>query len=123
MHNYKYYNSNPKQLRIKDCVYRAISTATGLHYEAVHNLLELTSKEFGCDKLCVCCYNNLLEYILCYPRFDCNFKNTVSEISNKYPNNNLIIRIDAHLTASVNGNVLDIWDCSNEYVDCYWIVK
>ena len=108
---------------MKDCVCRAISTATGLCYEAVHNLLELTANEYDCEKLCVCCYNYLLEDILCYKKFDCNFKYTVNDIADMYPRNNVIIRVQEHLTTSVNGTILDIWDCSDEKVDCYWIVQ
>ena len=122
MHNYKYYNSNPNQLRIKDCVYRAISTATGLCYEAVCNLLDITAEYYSCDKLCVCCYSYLLEDLLCYRRFDCDFKLTVQDVALKYPNNKLIIRVAEHLTSSLNGTILDIWDCSEEFVDCYWII-
>ena len=120
--DYQYYNRNPDNKHIKDCVCRAISTATSLHYEAVNNLLDLTARVYKCDKLCVCCYHNLLESILCYERINCNFKQTVSEISEKYPRHTLIIRVDAHLTSSINGTILDIWDCSKELVDCFWIV-
>lgn len=119
---YKYYNHNPDNLRLKDCVCRAISTATGLCYEAIDNLLELTSKVYGCDKLCVCCYSNLLEDVLCYTRQECHFRKTVEDIATEYPRNKVIIRVDAHLTTSVYGNILDIWDCSDEPVDCFWIV-
>lgn len=119
---YKYYNHNPNNFKLKDCVCRAISTATGLCYEAVDNLLEMTAREFECDKLCVCCYSNLLEDVLCYSRTNCNFKKTVEEIAAEHPKNRLIIRVDAHLTTSINGNILDIWDCSDELVDCFWVV-
>jgi hypothetical protein len=120
---YKYYNHNPNNLKLKDCVCRAISTAVGLRYEAVDNLLELTANFNKCDKLCVCCYNKLLEDILCYDRVDCNFKRTVNEIAESHPRDKVIIRVDAHLTTSIYGNILDIWDCSEELVDCYWIVS
>ena len=123
MHSYKYYNRNPNRLHLKDCVCRAISTATGLCYEAVHNLLDITATQYNCEKLCVCCYHNLLEDILCYPRFECNFKKTVQEVSFEYPKNKLIIRVKEHLTSSINGTILDIWDCSDELVDCFWIVN
>lgn len=83
----------------------------------------MSAKEFDCEELCVCCYNRLLEDILCYPRFDCEFEETVSEIASKYPRNRVIIRIDAHLTTGIYGTILDIWDCSDELVDCYWIVN
>lgn len=122
MSNYRYYNRNPYDIHISDCVCRAISTATNLKYEAVDNLLELTAEENGCDKLCVCCYENLLTGTLCYHCIDCNFDKTVTEVAKAYPNNTLIIRVDKHLTMSKNGTVLDIWDCSNELVDCFWIV-
>ena len=117
-----YYNRNPNNLIKGDCVCKAISTATGLKYEAVDNLLDLTAEDNDCEKLCICCYNYLLSDILCYRRFDCDFKYTVSEIAAKYPRNKLIIRVDAHLTSSIFGTILDIWDCCNEYVDCYWII-
>lgn len=123
MGNYKYYNRNPNDLHLKDCVCRAISTATNLKYEAVNNLLDLTAEENRCEKLCLCCYDNLLSGTLCYHRYNDYFEHTVSEISRKYPNNKLIIRVDAHLTCSLYGTLLDIWDCSDEYVDCYWIVN
>ena len=120
--NYRYYNRNPDRLHLKDCVCRAISTATGLCYEAVDNLLDIISKEHECEKLCVCCYDNLLEDVLCYPRQNCDFEKTVAQVASEYSKNKLIIRVDAHLTSSVYGTVLDIWDCSNELVDCFWIV-
>jgi hypothetical protein len=122
MRRYKYYNRNPDNRHIQDCVCRAISTATGLGYDAVNNLLEITSSEYDCEKLCVCCYNYLLEDVLCYTRKDCNFKKTVEEVVSEHPRNKLIIRVDAHLTSSINGTLLDIWDCSDELVDCFWIV-
>lgn len=117
-----YYNRNPNDFVLKDCVCRAISTATNLKYEAVNNLLDLTADENDCEKLCVCCYDYLLSGTLCYRKIENHFKNTVSEIASQYPRNKLIIRVDAHLTCSIFGTILDIWDCSNEFVDCFWIV-
>ena len=123
MTRFKYYNRNPDRVRTKDCVCRAISTATGLYYDAVVNLLEISAEHFECEELCVRCYNSLLEKVLCYPKVDCNFEKTVEDIAAEYPRNKIIIRIDAHLTTSVYGTILDIWDCSDEPVDCFWIVQ
>lgn len=123
MNNYKYYNRNPRGIRTKDCVCRAISTATGLCYEAIDNLLELTASEYDCEKLCVCCYHNLLEDLLCYRRQECDFKYTVKEVVLRYPRNKVIIRVKEHLTSSINGTILDIWDCSDELVDCFWVIQ
>jgi hypothetical protein len=104
-------------------VTRAISLATGLKYGAVANLLDIAAGEYSCDKLCVCCYQYLLTGILEYPRFECDFAQTVSQIAQSHPNNTLIIRIIAHLTTAINGIVMDIWDCSEELVDCYWVIS
>lgn len=120
--SYRYYNRNPDNIHIEDCVCRAISTATGLNYEAVNNLLELTAEGYECDKLCVCCYHNLLDGVLCYERYFCNKAETVEDVSMAFPKDNLIIRIKEHLTSSIKGTILDIWDCSQEKVDCFWVV-
>lgn len=123
MSKYKYYNRNPSRKHIKDCVCRAISTATGLCYDAVLNLLDITADTYECETLCVCCYNHLLEDVLCYRKEECRYKRTVEEVASQYPRNKLIIRVDSHLTSSINGTILDIWDCSRELVDCFWIIQ
>ena len=123
MRRYKYYNRNPDLLRVIDCVCRAISTATGLSYDAIDNLLKITASEYDCDKLCVCCYENLLTDILRYHCVYCKFSKTVEEVAAEYPNNKLIIRVREHLTSAIYGTILDIWDCSDELVDCFWVVQ
>ena len=119
---YKYYNRNPDNFKVSDCVCRAISTATDLNYQAVNNLLELTADKYGCDKLCICCYHKLLENILCYERVNCRHSETVKDIAEKYPRDRILVRLDGHLTTIIKGTILDIWDCSNELVDCFWFV-
>lgn len=123
MTNFRYYNRRPDGKHKEDCVTRAISTATGLKYGAVANLLELSASEYECDKLCVCCYHYLLEEILCYPVKYCMDRERVNDVVNMYQHNTLIIRIQGHLTSSINGRLLDIWDCGDERVDCFWIIK
>lgn len=109
MANYKYYNRNPEKLTLKDCVCRAISTATNLKYDAVENLLELTAYFNDCETLCLCCYHHLLEDILCYRRTNCDYAYDVKTIAKRYPNHNVIIRINEHLTTAIRGTILDIW--------------
>lgn len=119
---YKYFNRNPNNDIKGDCVCKSISLATGLNYDAVNNLLNVTSKLYNCPKLCACCYHNLLEDILCYEKVTCTNDETVEYIARKYKRDTLIVRIEGHLTCIYKGNVLDIWDCSKEYVDCFWFV-
>lgn len=118
---YKYYNRNPDNDTVSDCVCRAISTATDLQYDAVNELLRICSKLYNCDMLCVCCYHHLLEDILKYQAHYAT-NTTVEDLAKRYSRDTILVRIEGHLTTIVKGNILDIWDCSNEYVDCYWFI-
>ena len=118
---YKYYNRNPRNDITGDCVCRAISTATGLQYDAVDELLKITAYINHCDKLCICCYHKLLEDILKFPCYDGEYI-TVEHLASKYSRDTIIARLDGHLTTIIKGTILDIWDCSQEIVDCYWFV-
>ena len=122
MRLYLYYNREPNEEEKDDCVCRAISTATNLKYEAVENLLKLTAEEYRCDKLCVSCYENLLSNIFCYPIRYCKNGETVGNIAKMYSDRKVIIRIDGHLTCGFYSTVLDIWDCTDKKVDCYWVI-
>lgn len=121
MSNFRYLNVNPDNESINDCVTRAISTATGLKYHAVENLLVLSANKFGCDALVLSCYQNLLEKVLCYRGHDC-FGETVADIAKRYKNRKVIIRIEQHLTCSMYGVIEDLWDCSEKRATKYWIV-
>lgn len=119
--NFIYYNANPQKLVMEDCVIRAISTATGLNYIAVDNLLDLIAGVYDCDKFCVCCYHYLLDEVLGYPVFYSD-NETVGEICNKYPNNKLLIRMKGHLTCSLYGKIVDLWTSEDRIATCYWII-
>lgn len=123
MINYVYRNVNPKQDTIEDCVTRAITTVTNLDYNSVVNLLNWTARVYGCDKLNVNCYCNLLSDIFQYKSYECYDNETVSYIAKCFPNSKLLIRIEGHLTCSLYGSVNDIWDCSNKIVDRFWVVR
>ena len=43
---------------------------------------------------------------------------TVGKLSRRRDDEKLIIRVDGHLTCSIFGEVLDIWDYEGEVVDC-----
>ena len=119
---YIYYNANPSGDKLPDCVIRAISLATSIDYNVVIWLLEDIGNAFSCDELCVDCYSNLLTQVFCFEEYNGEGK-AVSEIIRQYPYDILLLRIQGHLTCSVNGIVFDIWDCTNELCDRYWIVE
>lgn len=122
MVDYKFYNANPLGEIEQDCVCRAISTCLDMPYKSIEQKLELIGEVFECDELCVCCYHHLLEKVFGLKQKFANGK-TVGEVAQEFKNNRVIIRIDGHLTCSLYGIVYDIWDCTDEKADIFWIVS
>lgn len=116
-----YYNANPKDEIIGDCVIRSISLALNIDYDIVIKLLINNSKYFNCDLLIKDCYGKLLDELgfRCYngSGFD------VKELAEYFYDKKLLIRIEGHLTCSLYGDIYDIWDTSYEPVDCFWIIE
>ena len=119
---YKYYNANPNKETLPDCVTRAIHTALDIPYYKVVTMLYDIGDFYECDELCVSCYEKLLDNhfkLSHYHRCDYPIKDVV----NDHKNNILIIRTEGHLTCSLYGIVLDLWDCTNEKCTDFWIVE
>lgn len=120
--SFVYYNARPDGEREEDCVCRAITLATGLRYETVEKLLDMTAACYECDALFVDCYSRLLEDVFGYIGVKCFHAETVEEIARAYPNNKVLIRINGHLTVALSSFVFDTWNCSQELADRYWVV-
>lgn len=118
---YKYYNRNPLDKKLPDCVCRAISLATRTKYDLVMELLEDNGICYDCEELTVDCYSKMLNSIG-FEEHCVDDGQTVDDICNEHPEDIVIIRIEGHLTCSVNGDCYDIWDCTNEKADKYWVV-
>jgi hypothetical protein len=121
MVDFKFYNANPLGNIESDCVCRAISRALDLPYNTVKNKLEAIGYLFDCEKLCVCCYQHLLEKVFGLRKQYGNGK-TVREISKQFNNYIILIRIQGHLTMSEFGTIYDLWDCNDEIVDVFWLI-
>lgn len=119
---FKYFNNNPLSVEEEDCVTRAIALASGLPYDIISDKLYYISQLLECEALCVCCYQHLLDCVFNYDRLPCKGY-TVGEIASKYSNSILLIRIDGHLTCSINGTIYDLWDCTDELADIVWVVN
>lgn len=118
---YKYYNRNPEKEKLPDCVCRAISLATQCPYYLVWDLLKKNGLDRGCDAINLSCYAKLLDDIG-FKKIDAKGRK-VGELACTFPNSRLIIRIEGHLTCCINGVCYDIWDCTKEIADCYWVVS
>lgn len=122
MTNFKYTNVNPLSLIEEDCVTRAISLASGYSYAEIQDKLYYISELLDCEKLCVCCYQHLLDNVFRYDRLPCRGM-TVGEVADMYGDCILLVRIEGHLTCVVYGTIRDLWDCSNSYADIVWLVE
>lgn len=119
---FRYVNVNPDNENIDDCVTRAISLASGYSYYDIQEKLYLTSLLFGCDRLNMCCYSNLIEKVFeCEPVY-CNGL-TVEEFCEEYPIGTYLVRINGHITTVSNGCIYDTWDCSDEICTNAWFIS
>lgn len=116
-----YYNHNPNGYHIPDCVIRAISTATGLSYYDVIHKLKFNSMIYNCDELCVCCYEKLLDLDFKFPHLKGNGSDAAT-VAEDFPDSILLLRMDGHLSCSIFGDIVDIWNCSSEIITDFWIV-
>lgn len=122
MTNFEYTNVNPLSLTEEDCVTRAISLASGYSYAEIQDKLYYISELLDCEKLCVCCYQHLLDSVFGYDRLPCR-NMTVGEVAEMYDDCILLVRIEGHLTTVVYGTIRDLWDCSASYADIVWLVE
>ena len=116
-----YYNANPSGDKLPDCVIRALSLGLNVDYNVVIWMLEDIGDAFACDELCVDCYSKLLTEVFCFEEYDGGGK-AVEQIAEENPYDIVLIRTHGHLTCAVSGIIFDIWDCSKEECDRYWIV-
>lgn len=117
-----YFNNNPERKEVGDCVIRAISFALDIDYYDVINMLLENSNYFNCDALVKNCYGTLLSIDFKLDRFN-GMGRTVEEVATDFSDSILIMRTDRHLTCSKYGDWYDIWNCGNEIVDTFWVVK
>lgn len=116
---YRYYNANVLGKDADDCTIRAISCATCKSWDYVYEHLSDIAQAQGTmmnDKNFIINYLDKRYERLPYER------GSVGYISNKYPNNTLLITMQGHITCSKNGVIYDSFDCTDRKVEYVWIV-
>lgn len=129
---YTYMNVNPRNKYGGDCVVRAIANALDEKWEDV--VKELT--EYGIKKgFLVNDEKNFIPWLekergaikMNEPRTNGNKKMSVREFIDSDYNIKYQIVValvgSHHLTCIKNGKVEDTWDCSNNTMHRYWIIK
>lgn len=119
---FRYYNTNLDGAHEPDCVTRAMNLALGIPYSEISKRLKDNGAYYQCNFLNKECYEKILDIDFNLPHFVSRNK-TVQDIADGFPYDVVIARIDGHLTTCVRGEIWDIWDCSNELVTDFWIVR
>lgn len=119
---WQFLNLQPLGKLEEDCVTRAISLATGQDYYTIQEQLNLIGSLFHCEKLCVCCYKHLLDYVYNLERIEAVQGMSIKEFLQVFNSGIYIIRVDGHLTCAIDGEIIDTWDCTDKIVDIVWFV-
>jgi hypothetical protein len=120
---YKEFNAHPKGIKTGDCVVRAIVTATKKDYLECRRELNQAKRELGCSS-----YKDtkfLYDYLKAYPRLI--FKPVKgeprikgSDFTELHPKGTYILKMAGHITACIDGVILDTWDCTYRSVYTAW---
>lgn len=116
---YRYYNANPRDLLIDDCVLRSISVAEGISWnECQSKLSYLANKEAMLLNDVEFVENYLDER---YPR-ECCEDMTIGEFCRICPRGHFVVTTRGHITAIIDNVIVDTFDCSNRKMWCCWKV-
>ena len=57
-----------------------------------------------------------------YPR-ECHYSKTVGEFAREYPNGKYAVTMNGHITAIIDGNIIDTFNPSNRAMRCAWKIR
>lgn len=118
-----FYNANPENNRIGDCVIRAISTALGKEWREVYIDLcvdgivacELPNADGLWGK-----YLKRHGFTRETPPCRDDVCMTVNQFCEENQKGVFLLCPNNHIVAAIDGNFYDIWDCGNEIINYYW---
>lgn len=117
---YQYYNNNPYNRHIDDCSIRAISLLTNRDWHSVYDELSDYANKRG---LMMDSVESIEEYLdERYPR-ECHYAKTIGEFAEEYPYGKYAISTNGHLSAILDGYVMDTFDPRNKVMRCAWRIR
>ena len=111
------YNANPYKNDIEDCVIRALSVLTNRDWEEVYDELSDLARDNGLLFSNVRFVENYLDNR--YKR-ECHYSKTVGEFAKEFPYGKYAITMNGHITALVDGVIIDSFDPRNRVMRCAW---
>lgn len=120
---YKFYNANPCNKRVGDCVIRAIATALNKLWEDVYIELSL----FGYSMCDLPSSNAVWHKFLKEQGFTrnvipdtCPDCYTINQFCEEHPKGTYILGTGTHTVCVIDGVLLDTWDSSQEIPIYFW---
>ena len=118
-----YYNPNPLNLHVGDCVIRAISKVTNQDWEKTY--LDVVLQGYMMKDMPSANYvwgaylmsRGFKRYIIPNTCPDCY---TVRDFCADYPHGAYLLATGSHVIAVEDGNYYDAWDSGNEMIVYYW---
>ena len=115
--NFYYYNANPMGRHIEDCVLRCVSVLTNRSWEDVNDELSYLAAKDGYMFDNVPFVEDYLDDR--YPR-ECHYSKTIGEFAKERPYGRYAATMDNHITAIIDGVIVDTFDCSDRVMRCAW---
>lgn len=114
---YVYYNANPNDRHISDCVVRSLSVLTNRTWNDVFDELSDLAGDVGQMFDRVEFVEDYLDNR--YPR-ECHYAKTIGEFAKEYPVGRYAVSTNGHITAIIDGKIIDTFDPSNRVMRCAW---
>jgi len=117
---YKYYNMNPHDRHIEDCVIRSLSLLTNKDWDDTYRELAYYSSLEGYMTDNVEFVEDYLDER--YPR-ECHYSKRVGEFAKEYPLGKYAVTMEGHITSIIDGVIYDTFNPSDRIMRCAWKIK
>lgn len=117
---YRFYNANPYGNKISDCVIRCLSVLTNRPWKEVYDELADLSGDVGYLFNDVPFVEDYLDdrYIR-----ECHYSKTVGEFAKEHQKGKYAITMNGHITALIDGVIIDTFNPSDRIMRCAWKIK
>jgi hypothetical protein len=114
---YTYYNANQNDRHIADCVIRALSVLTDRSWREVYDELTDLAGDVGLmfDRV-----EFVEDYLDKRYQRECHYAKTVGEFARENDYGRYAVTMNGHITAIINGEIIDTFDPSNRIMRCAW---
>lgn len=117
--SYKYYNANTYKNNISDCVVRCLSVLLNKSWRDVYDELTYLAGNEGTmfDRV-----EFVEDYLDRRYKREYHHSKTVGEFAREHPRGRYAVTMNNHITAIIDGDIIDTFDPSDRVMRCAWKV-